>query len=461
MYEPTWSQPLVDWQPNASFREAATPPIDGPADGDLVQLPCINVDWLPLVLGALDQLRNPSTWLDTLSDSTRELVLSRADHLRSMFGAAVNVPCCNVEIRLTSGCTLQYSTDGGTTWVDVTDWNANFDSCVRAAIPPPVPVPINPGVPTDNACAVATWLALNIMQIATQKLAAALQAGQAVDKFIAEVVQAIVAFAPILEFITGPFETFYSTALPQPLADLQAAAADNTFFSDVKCAIYSGISGTGYVTAANFSTVASNIAAISYTHAWVPTMLGNLWNSLGLTLIQNLQAQGSLTGSDCSDCGGGWCHYFDFTLNSGGWSLFFPSAYGQYVSGLGWQSTYPHTGAFDGVVIQFDLGGTFAITEVQVYVNSTTGGSGSHQSKVHVENAPGGSDVCAANLSVPNNSPGYTWIAAASACSGRNIVVDVSGGDVSGVTHSTIISAIQIRGTGTSPFTGNNCIVGP
>lgn len=36
--------------------------------------------------------------------------------------------------RLTADtCLLQYSLDGGATWVDVTDWATNFPLCVRSA----------------------------------------------------------------------------------------------------------------------------------------------------------------------------------------------------------------------------------------------------------------------------------------------------------------------------------------
>lgn len=461
MYEPTWSQPLENWQPNASFREAATPPIDGPDGGTLVQLPCINVDWLPLVLGSLDQLRNPSTWLDTLSDSALDLVLSRADQLRSMVGAAVNVPCCNVEMRLTAACGLQFSTDGGTTWNDVTDWNANFDACVKAHIPPQVPVPVNPGHPDDNACAVAEWLTEQLWLIAGQKLHDALAARQRVDQFIANIVQELVAFAPILETVVGPFSAEYQTALGQPLSDLATALTDADLEASIRCAIYNATKTVGYVDITNFSAVGPAIAAVSYVDAWVPTMLGNLFNNLGLPAIQALQAENPIVAADCSTCSSGWCHYFDFTLNNQGWARYFGSAYGTYVPGVGWTSDWPHAGGFDDVTIQYDLGGLFAVSEVQVYVSSTTGGGFGHTPAASMENPAFGATTCSGGLTVPMNAPGYTWIKATLGCTSRQVIVDISGGDTSGVTHSTTIAGIQIRGTGTSPFPGNNCIVGP
>lgn len=458
MSDDTWSMPLANWQPTGSFREAATPPVGGPLDGDLVQLPCINVDWLPLVLGSLDQLRNPSTWIDTLSDSALESVLDRANFLRSLMAGAVNTPCCSVEMRLTSECELQFSVDGGATWTTVTDWDTYLDSCIKAHVPPAVPAPKNPGVPADNACGVSGYLTQELLQIATQKLADALTAGQAVDKFINEIVTTLVAVFPVLDFIVAPFEGMYSTALPQPLSDLQAAATDTNLFHRIQCAIYLATASTGYVNASNFASVASGIAGVSYAHAWVPVMLGNLFNSLGLTTIQAIQAQGSLSNAYCGDCSSGWCFEIDFTSSDHGWTDTAGLGFGTYVPGEGWQTTLdssvtPHTQYLN--IISPSFGGAFGnITGIRVYVVSTAyTGSGGHPRAFILYN--GG--VLQGFEDFPSNGayPVYTAVAAP-----PFTIVPVDQLSLQWETDlggSAVIAKVQISGTGSNPFGTNNC----
>lgn len=459
MYEPTWSQPLVDWQPNASFRQAATPPVDGPADGELVQLPCINVEWLPLVLGSLDQLRNPSTWLDTLSDPALSLVIERSDQLRAMVGAAVNVPCCNVEMRLTSGCVLQFSTDGGSTWNDVTDWAANFDACVKAHVPPQIPVPAVPGSPSQSGCAIAEWLTEQLWIVAGQKLHDALNAGQRVDQFINDLVTQIAAFAPILDVIVGPFQAEYTTQLPQPLANLQTALSDVSFEAEVRCAIYSAISSTGYVNFSNFSTVAANIAAISYTYSYIPAMIANLWTALGLPAIQALQAVNPITAADCSSCGGTWCYFFDFTLNNQGWQTF--GGHGNYVAGVGWKSTLDSS-PYHTLALYYDMGIVRTITEMQWNYNSQNGQTSgqAHEMGMWSSPPPSFSWACFHTTPFGVSYPGYTWESVSPLCSARypalyyTMATTTPGQEI-------ICSGVQLRGTGANPFGVDNCVVGP
>jgi hypothetical protein len=335
--DPAFDMPARNWGQQGSFQKPVAPPIDGPADGTLVQLPCINRDWLPLLMGAVDQLQNPSTWLESLSDAARDLVLSRVTQLQEMLWSNPEVLCVPpVEYRFTSDCLLQTSSDSGATWVTVPGFDTYFDACVKAHVPPAVPVPVNPGHPTDNACAIAGWLTYNIFQINEQKLHDALMAGQAVDQYIREAVQTIVAFAPILDFIVGPFEAFYNTALPQPLAELQAAASDSGFQLLVQCAIYSAIQGVGYVDSTNFAQVGTNLAGIAYTHPWVPVLLANLWTNLGLTAWRTIQAEGSLTAADCSSCGA-WCIGYTASALSTYWAAACGAPCGNFAAGA-WNS---------------------------------------------------------------------------------------------------------------------------
>lgn len=365
-HDPYWGMPDVDWQPTSSFNSPIAPPLDDPLVGPLVQLPCVNQQWVPIILGCLAQLTDPGVWLASLTDDQRSLVLNRVDSLRSAMAGTVSTPCCDVRMRLTSDCHLQFSVDNGATYTTVDGWDANLDGCVKAHVPPQVPVPVAPGLPNNNACSVAGWLQSELASITAQHLHDALAAAQSVDHWITSVVDDIVAFAPILAFVVSPFQTMYNTALPQPLTDLQDSINDAGFQASVRCAIYNAIKGTGYVTAGNFAQVATNLAAIAYVHAWVPPMYANLWTNLGLQSIQTLQAEGSITASDCSACGE-WCHIFDFTLSDQGWSAYLAGTV--YHPGEGWVAPFNNAGGgLTELGILVDLIAPIGLTKMQMQV---------------------------------------------------------------------------------------------
>jgi len=74
--------------PKGSFNQKVQPPATPPDEGEMQEV-CFSADWLPIVLGALDQLLLPYTWVgdeaevqDALDDATR---------LKQMFA----VPTCS------------------------------------------------------------------------------------------------------------------------------------------------------------------------------------------------------------------------------------------------------------------------------------------------------------------------------------------------------------------------------
>lgn len=121
------------WDPEArytktSYRQPVVDPGTAPGDGPLVCLQ-VNASWIPYIIGSLMQLAQPLAWTTTDPTSLADL-LGRVTDLIVSIGTAG--ACMALEMRLTAECGLQYSTDGGTTWLDVTDWGTNFPLCVRS-----------------------------------------------------------------------------------------------------------------------------------------------------------------------------------------------------------------------------------------------------------------------------------------------------------------------------------------
>jgi hypothetical protein len=335
--DPAFDMPAMNWGQQGSFQKPVSPPIDGPADGTLVQLPCINQDWVLLLMGAAEQLRNPSSWDAALSDSARDLVLSRVTQLQEMIWSAMDNPCCNVAMRLTAGCVLQFSTDGGSTYHDVTDWAANFDTCVKAAIPP-VPPP-NPAGNTHNqqACNLAGYIATAFLQECVSVAHTALAAGNNVLQYFQQLAADIATGNPFLEVLVTVADDLYPTVQAQPITDVAAVAGDPALWSQVTCVIYNCIKTVGYLDASNFACVGTGLAGLAYSKAWVPPMLSRAWTDTGLLFLQQFDSPGGIDDVDCSGCAE-WCTQQDFTVSAGAW--FISGPFGNYTAGVGFESTY-------------------------------------------------------------------------------------------------------------------------
>jgi hypothetical protein len=120
------------WDPEAryaltSYREPVVDPGTAPGDDPLVCVQ-VNASWIPYIVGSLLQLAQPPTW-PSMSQSALADLLGRVTDLIARIGTAEL--CMAPQFRLTAECGAQYSLDGGTTWLDFTDWATNFPLCVR------------------------------------------------------------------------------------------------------------------------------------------------------------------------------------------------------------------------------------------------------------------------------------------------------------------------------------------
>lgn len=332
-----WDAALENWQPTGSFHESLPTPTFGPAGGTLVSLPCINQEWVMLIMGCLTQMQQPAAW-GPVADSIRDQLLSWVTQLQEMIWSAVDNPCCNVAMRLTATCELQFSTNGGTSWTTVDGWDSNLGGCVRSNLP--VPVPPNPGGVGVNqhACNIAGYLATEIIKVAMAKVVAYVgTTGQQIH-FATDILATIGYAFPITYAASIAFQDWYSTVSGEVLSQVTTARDDPALWSLVTCSIYNAIKGTGYVTAANFADVHTNLAAMSYTYAWVPSVIAAWWNDMGLTNIQQAQNVGALDVVDCSGCGT-YCYEIDYRLSNGSATSYTPGV-STWTSGVGWVGSY-------------------------------------------------------------------------------------------------------------------------
>lgn len=424
-YDPAWDMPLRNWQQQGSFQQAILPPSDGPLDATLVCLPPINQDWLPIVLGCLDQLCNPSSWFTT-DDDALNTVLEQAESLKQAFGERAD--CMSLAIRfdadscqlqqstdagatwtevdgwsdftsclppqttlqLTDTCALQESYDAGVTWQDIAGWDENWVDCVQSA-GEFIGLPPNPGdqAPNELACSIATFLANQIILDAMQAGVTAIQDDITLLAFGAQVLTIIPEFV-LVKLGYDAVSIIYTEIAEGTLSDYEDAIADGSLWLSVSCAIFSAIVGQGQVDAFNFSTILANIDAISYAHSDVIAAIHDYVSSLGANgLAQLSQRAGLETGADCSSCTADtWCYHF--SIANGELEARWSPEGGSYVlDRLGYS---PMVGAWDathGWISDLDpIGGSRQslgigvffpmswITEIDISVHGGDGGNG-------------------------------------------------------------------------------------
>ena len=97
----------------------------------------------------------------------------------------------------------------------------------------------------------------------------------------------LTGFDPITDLILGAGMIAIDYIAAQGAGPYETALADPALLSSVQCAIYTAISADGYVTAANYPDVLTNLAAISYVDGDVVTTVHDYVAGLGLDRAPN------------------------------------------------------------------------------------------------------------------------------------------------------------------------------
>lgn len=119
------------WVAQSSFPDPVAVPADAPITPPYVYV-YFNATWLPYVLGALQQLCRPQTWI-TASQAALDSVLGEAQDLLAQIAAA-NGPQPPI-FQVTAAGLLQVSSDGGVTWTTVLPFFAYPPGYVGTPVP--------------------------------------------------------------------------------------------------------------------------------------------------------------------------------------------------------------------------------------------------------------------------------------------------------------------------------------
>lgn len=251
------------WNPSywaeqiGSFQEAVDPPAAGPCDAPLLCF-SVNAEWLPYMLGALQQLVQPTTW-NVPDQAAMDDVLARATDLIAEIGTAV--PCSSA------------------------------------------PPAVGPGG-TQQACNIAYYIAQGLVHDAMQKAIDAINADQQVLQWGVAIIGSIPGAGLVINFLITALQQLYSDMVSGTLSHYQDAVTDATLFGRVACAIYGCISTDHQVTEGNFPCILTAVSAVTYVHTEVITAIHDYLSNLGAAGLQGLQGVGVLADADCSGCGG-------------------------------------------------------------------------------------------------------------------------------------------------------------
>lgn len=486
MIDPAFDMPRTNWLPQGSFEAGELALELGPDEGTLVCLPPINQDWLPYVIGCLDQLRNPSTWI-VADDDAMESILIKVARLQQMFGGRAVCPV-PFELRV-DGCDLQSSTDGGDTWDTITGWSDFLDNCIPPQTiidfdsgcslnqsyddgatftpvagwldnfptcvqnyTPIIGLPPNPGDQDSDqlACSIAAYIAENVVVGAMGKAVTAIQDDLTLLSFGLNVLDIIPEFVLVREGADA-FSIIYAAVQDGTIADYEDAVSDGTLLLNIQCAIYQAIQSAGYVTPSNFAAIISGVEAVTYAHPDVVAKIGAYMEALGATgLAQLSQIAGLQTGADCSSCGT-WCYKFDFTVTDAGVTAYQTPPGLTWTSGIGFTSQFVAGEAPPAVDASIVL--SFAPTLVETATVTFQADQIAGTALRHFYAQLGGTNIDDTSMTAAAVPSGTTQGLTVSDTIDTLIVIVRSAGST-GV--NTIVQC-TLAGNGANPFGADNC----
>src|SRR6185312_8473506 len=161
-----------------------------------------------------------------------------------------------------------YETDSQTWWA----WNGTAWQLEDVGVP-------TGGTTGQRACNIAGYLAVDVLKQSMQQAVDAINANRGVLGFTA--LLWLIPGAEAVATIGTALTQFYNALSGGTLGDYTDALNDPSLFSRLACAIYSAIEPDGQVTEANFPTILSNIAGVSYTHSDVISTVHDYVAALG------------------------------------------------------------------------------------------------------------------------------------------------------------------------------------
>lgn len=468
--------------PRYAPRLRPTPiPASGAFDAPLVCL-TVNRKWAAHILGALDVLDQPDTWIGTPEQVEAARQSVRQIKVALSLGNCTDTGETMFDIRLkpNNNCIIQKTLDGGVTWIDAIDMSNCWKTGIRrnpatgetgyydgidfyrfpdgAWIDPPssslFPPPRNDrsGTEQQMRCDAAHGAALALQGLYRETwdaLANVLEDGLWI--VAGEVVQWLSIY---IGAALDPATLALTMSFLENAAGYESNGFPDTELENVQNDLYCNSSVTN-------GAVIFDRAAISSLwqtkdrepYGGLRSLIDFFLGDEGLNAAGNVQAgTGDCSSAECNDT---WCYTFDFTQSNGGWATFDISDLagdqltGVYTPGVGWEDTFTSAVGVRGVSIRRLFAPT-VLTSVNVDLEYTSGVC---------------QELC--NHSIQLRSGGVVVLQGAQNdwSLNTNLTVDevrvylevgdrANNSDPGG---TGVITRITLHGTGANPFGEDNC----
>jgi hypothetical protein len=254
-------------------------------------------------------------------------------------------------------------------------------------------------------------------------------------------------------FTFGVFGIFISIALGIADAMIGAgstallAALPDSVFDTLACILYCQFNSGGRLKAGGLAQAMSDVN--DQIGGLGATIINAMLSLAGEGGVNNLASLGTSTG-DCSECGCGWCYYFDFSLTDGDWIATSDFPLTTWTTGVGW------VGALQAEPPPFDndtfLGIGIDIPGDPVFVNSitvvrdNTGATSGFQQLHVVDNSDIGHDY-AFSFETGEQTQDISLTI-------KRIEWKMGAADTP---IGQITNSIKVRGTGVNPWGTDNC----
>lgn len=421
-----------------SFPLPVVPPDTDPDEGDQVTV-CFSVDWLPFVLGALQQLTLQATWKGDdatvlLAQSRAQLLLANiADASGGCFGSV-----CFPDVFYDSDCDcVKQIPPGGGSPIEKPEADPRHNTAFQF---PPIDA-------DDPQCQAAANIVRFISDLIDEVVAALDHTSEAAG---------LLPFLLPIFVELGPYGIFIDLMLELASILIGAGATTisdaftNTVYDQLTCIFYCNIESDGTVTAADLVTIEAEIASI--IGGTVQAVLEAMFLIQGEVGLTNAGAVGDAP-ADCSGCPCTWCFDFEDASDLNTWSNFAGGG-GTYNSGTGrWEGTAIGSGTY-GVIYGVDIQKTFApvsIEDISVRFGTSYNDGGRPTVILYLSGSQVGriDSTDATGSIATNQTDDYPF----GGITCDQIRVFMAGG----ITPVTV-DQIVVRGDGTNPFGTDNCI---
>lgn len=319
-----------------SFQVPVVAPTGEP-DAEPLTTVCFSQEWLPYVIGALQQLTLQATWQG--DDDAVTLAVNQAQLLVAMFGSSaggcVNAMCIDGVVYDPDCDCIIWTPPGSSEGIENPTLDPRHSDGLR----------FPPNDAEDQKCQAAANMTRFISDLISEVVLVVDNAGNA-EGLIAIILPFVIELGPfgiLIELVLALAFVLFSAG-----ATAIASAFTSDVYDQLTCIFFCNISADGSVTAEQLSTIVTAID--SEIGGLVSTVLGAMFFLMGEVGLSNSGAVGDAP-ADCSSCDCPWCLTVDLRDNDGGFEAFVGGAgtYATYVPGEGWRSNYFAPPEFDHV----------------------------------------------------------------------------------------------------------------